>query len=51
MSIGLLLFVKAKIIPAVIAEANKDEPPYDKNGKVIPFVGIRSVLLAIWIND
>ena len=48
---GLLLFVNDNIIPAVMAEANKDEPPYDKNGKVIPFVGIRSVLLAMWIND
>ena len=45
-----LLLVKDKIIPAVIAEANKEEPPYDKNGNVIPLVGIRSVLLAIWIK-
>ena len=34
-----------------MAEAIKDEPPYDKNGRVIPLGGIRSVLLAIWIND
>ena len=38
-------------MPAVIADANIDDPPYDKKGNVIPFVGIRSVLLAICIND
>ena len=38
-------------MPAVMAEANIDDPPYDKKGNVIPFVGIRSVLLAICIKD
>ena len=38
-------------MPAVIADANIDDPPYDKKGNVIPFGGIRSVLLAICIND
>ena len=39
------------MIPAVMADAKRDEPPYDKNGNVVPLVGIRSVLLAMCIND
>ena len=32
-----------------MAEDNDEEPPYDINGKVIPFGGIKLKLLLIWI--
>ena len=47
----LFFLVKDSNIPAVIAEAKIEDPPYDKKGNVIPFAGIRSVLLAICIRD
>jgi hypothetical protein len=47
----LLVLVKERSIPAVIADANIEDPPYDKKGSVIPLVGIRSVLLAMCISD
>ena len=29
-----------RIIPIEIIDINRDDPPYDKNGNVIPVVGI-----------
>ena len=43
--------VKLSKKPIAIAAEIVEEPPYDNNGKVIPFVGINDKLLDICIND
>ena len=48
---SICFLVKLNKKPIIIAEEIVDDPPYDNNGNVIPFVGIKDKLLDIWIND
>ena len=48
---SVCFLVKLSKKPITIAAEMVDDPPYDKNGNVMPFVGIIDKLLDMCIND